>query len=138
MTGSFGICVECSGEMRWDAGSDGSDAIPGVVGSPGNSNMYPTEPRCTPPVKLVLYAVRTARLSGHIIRPAPTCRAGTGARGSTAAPRELGRALTPSRGRSSRQPRPQQWDDVLTRVSAELARVAGGQRELIWPPAART
>ena len=33
-----------------------------------------------------------------------------------------------------RQPRPQQWDDVLTRVSAELARVAAGQRELIWPP----
>jgi tetratricopeptide (TPR) repeat protein len=36
-----------------------------------------------------------------------------------------------------RQRRPQQWDEVLTRVAAELARVAGGERELIWPPAAR-
>ena len=37
-----------------------------------------------------------------------------------------------------RQRRPQQWDEVLRRVSEELARVAGGQRELIWPPAVRS
>jgi tetratricopeptide (TPR) repeat protein len=30
------------------------------------------------------------------------------------------------------------WDGVLSRVSAELARVAAGERGLIWPPAMRT
>jgi ADP-heptose:LPS heptosyltransferase len=30
------------------------------------------------------------------------------------------------------------WDGVLSRVSAELARVAAGERDLIWPPAMRT
>jgi len=33
-----------------------------------------------------------------------------------------------------RQPAPQAWDDVIARVSAELARVAGGERDLLWPP----
>lgn len=36
-----------------------------------------------------------------------------------------------------RQPKPQQWDGVLTRTAAELARVAAGQRELMLPPSAR-
>ena len=35
-----------------------------------------------------------------------------------------------------RQPAPQAWDDVITRVSAELARVASGERDLLRPPGA--
>jgi len=33
-----------------------------------------------------------------------------------------------------RQPRPQVWDPVLARMSAELARVAAGERDLLLPP----
>ena len=35
VTGIFGICADCCGEMRCESGSDGTDATPGVVGSPG-------------------------------------------------------------------------------------------------------
>jgi hypothetical protein len=35
-----------------------------------------------------------------------------------------------------RQHRPQAWDGVLARVSAELARIAAGERDRIWPPSA--
>jgi hypothetical protein len=35
-----------------------------------------------------------------------------------------------------RQHVPQVWDDVIARVSAELARVANGERHLLWPPGA--
>ena len=31
---------------------------------------------------------------------------------------------------------PQAWDGVLARVSAELARIAAGERDRIWPPSA--
>lgn len=33
-----------------------------------------------------------------------------------------------------RQRTPRVWDDVILRVSAELARVGGGERDLLWPP----
>jgi tetratricopeptide (TPR) repeat protein len=33
-----------------------------------------------------------------------------------------------------RQHEPRAWEHVLARVSSELARVAAGERELIWPP----
>lgn len=33
-----------------------------------------------------------------------------------------------------RQRRPRIWDDVIARVSAELARLVGGERDLLWPP----
>ncbi|WP_136626372.1 glycosyltransferase family 9 protein, partial [Bradyrhizobium macuxiense] len=36
-----------------------------------------------------------------------------------------------------RQHKPQAWERVLARVSAELARVAAGERELLLPPVAR-
>jgi len=36
-----------------------------------------------------------------------------------------------------RQHKTQAWDGVLSRVSAELARAAAGERDLIWPPAMR-
>jgi tetratricopeptide (TPR) repeat protein len=36
-----------------------------------------------------------------------------------------------------RQHKPQAWDGVLARLPAELARVAAGERRLIWPPSAR-
>ena len=35
--GIFGICAESRGETRCDAASDGTEATPGVVGSPANS-----------------------------------------------------------------------------------------------------
>jgi Flp pilus assembly protein TadD len=35
-----------------------------------------------------------------------------------------------------RQQKPQAWDGVLARVSAELARIAAGERDRIWPPSA--
>jgi tetratricopeptide (TPR) repeat protein len=35
-----------------------------------------------------------------------------------------------------RQRAPLAWDDVVARMSAELARVASGQRDLLWPPGA--
>jgi tetratricopeptide (TPR) repeat protein len=35
-----------------------------------------------------------------------------------------------------RQHKPQAWDGVLARVSAELARIAAGERDRIWPPSA--
>jgi hypothetical protein len=48
VTGIFGICADFSGEILCESARPGVDATPGVVGSPGNSNMYPVEPRCTP------------------------------------------------------------------------------------------
>jgi hypothetical protein len=33
-----------------------------------------------------------------------------------------------------RQHQPRAWAGVLARVSSELARVAAGERERIWPP----
>jgi Glycosyltransferase family 9 (heptosyltransferase) len=33
-----------------------------------------------------------------------------------------------------RQPAPNAWDDVIARVSTELARVANGECDLLWPP----
>src|SRR5216684_622070 len=36
-----------------------------------------------------------------------------------------------------RQHKPQAWEGVLARVSRELARVAAGERKLIWPPSLR-
>jgi Tfp pilus assembly protein PilF len=39
--------------------------------------------------------------------------------------------------RMFRQHKPQAWEGVLARVSFELARVAAGERELIWPPSKR-
>ena len=38
--------------------------------------------------------------------------------------------------RMFRQRAPQVWDDVIARVSAELARAANGERHLLWPPGA--
>jgi tetratricopeptide (TPR) repeat protein len=35
-----------------------------------------------------------------------------------------------------RQRTPRAWDDVMARVSAELACVVGGERNLLWPPGA--
>jgi ADP-heptose:LPS heptosyltransferase len=37
-----------------------------------------------------------------------------------------------------RQRKTLEWNDVLSRVSAELARVVAGERELIWPPSMRS
>lgn len=39
--------------------------------------------------------------------------------------------------RMFRQDKPQAWEGVLARTSAELARVAAGERELLLPPALR-
>jgi tetratricopeptide (TPR) repeat protein len=36
-----------------------------------------------------------------------------------------------------RQPAPNAWDDVVARVTTELARVANGERDLLWPPGTR-
>jgi len=36
-----------------------------------------------------------------------------------------------------RQHKPQAWEGVLARASCELARVAAGERKLIWPPSLR-
>jgi hypothetical protein len=35
-----------------------------------------------------------------------------------------------------RQRAPQMWDDVIARVSEELARIVGGERDLLWPDSA--
>src|SRR5262249_60153149 len=48
VVGIFGRLAAFSGGTRCDSGSVGTDANPGVVGSPGYLNMYCTDPRCTP------------------------------------------------------------------------------------------